>query len=148
MLFDTYLFVALSIVQNSSCYYLLTLRLIYLRGKIYHQLISSYYLLSQGCQLPIISNGSKRKEAPEPECQCNKGKDIRNIKTAKKHATPGIRWWSPTQLHLGTYLWEGGRDPELSHELWSQVQGMPNMEALGPRKTGCSRTSASVLLPT
>jgi hypothetical protein len=35
----------------------------------------------------------------------------------KKHTTPGIRWSSPTQLlvwRLLAYLWESGRDPELS----------------------------------
>jgi hypothetical protein len=35
----------------------------------------------------------------------------------QKHTTPGIRWSSPTQLlvwRLLAYLWESGRDPELS----------------------------------
>ena len=35
----------------------------------------------------------------------------------QKHTTAGVRWSSPTQLlicRLVAYLWESGRDPELS----------------------------------
>ena len=38
-------------------------------------------------------------------------------KKKKEHTTPGIRWWSPTQLLVWpslVYLWESGRDPEFS----------------------------------
>ena len=61
-----------------------------------------------------------------------KGGPLRGTQSTKgkKHTTPGIRWWSPTQLLVWrslTYLWESGRDPELSSaygRMWlSWVEG-------------------------
>ena len=56
---------------------------------------------------------------------------VRNLKKKKKrrskHTTPGIRWWSPTQLLVWrslAYLWESGRDPELSRAFGPTLQGV------------------------
>ena len=43
--------------------------------------------------------------------------DMETKKYQEIHTTPGIRWWSPTQLLVWrslACLWESGRDPEFS----------------------------------
>ena len=58
---------------------------------------------------------------------------VRNERERKKkqlHTTPGIRWWSPTQLLVWrslAYLWESGRDPELSRGFGRMCLEMVNL---------------------
>jgi hypothetical protein len=55
----------------------------------------------------------KRKRKKEDQLRETK----QNLLKVKKHTTPGIRWWSPTQLLIRpspVYLGQSGRDAEFS----------------------------------
>ena len=55
--------------------------------------------------------------SPCPSLPKKKRVGVKEEKKGKEHTAPGIRWWSPTQLLVwrsAAYLWESGRDPELS----------------------------------
>ena len=56
------------------------------------------------------------------------------MEATKKHTTPGIRWSSPTQLLVWlslAYLWESGRDPELSSGYGRMCLSRLGMGAMG-----------------
>ena len=84
---------------------------IWLRGKDYEKNLERETPMRLG-NCPPSTRGTCTITELKRNC-----KRCKEIKRKQQHTTPGIRWWSPTQLLVWrslAYLGESGRDPEFS----------------------------------